>query len=144
MGATTLVGAGVEPNHTDQGKFHVRYKLEVTDMAGTTNADGDVVQLGQSASDAAGSGETLCMDEDMPSVMSFGVDAETLHGSVLAQQFRYADEPRVRQSAARFRLVPVRVGSARHAGLGERVTSAAAARKSGFRRGAHPAMPYRG
>src|SRR3954471_14416263 len=47
----TLVSTGIEPNHTEQGTFHVRYKLPKTDMAGTTGPDGSVVELGQQAAD---------------------------------------------------------------------------------------------
>ncbi len=45
--STSLVSTGIEPNHTEQGLFHVRYKLEKTDMQGITDANGQVIALGK-------------------------------------------------------------------------------------------------
>lgn len=85
---TTLVSTGVEPNHTEQGRFHVRYKLEETDMAGTTNVDGEVVETGQSAADDAdGSSQIPYVVEDVPNVMYFDMDAEALHGAYWHNNF---------------------------------------------------------
>ena len=89
--STTLVSTGIEPNHTEQGVFHVRYKLEKTDMAGAVDADGQVVALGQSAADAAENGEAAGQSpyivEDVPNVMYFDNEAEALHGAYWHNNF---------------------------------------------------------
>jgi hypothetical protein len=89
--SSTLVSTGVDPNSTEQGLFHVRYKLETQDMAGTTNADGEVVALGQEAAENAGSGtevgETPYVVKDVPHVMYFDLDAEALHGAYWHNNF---------------------------------------------------------
>jgi hypothetical protein len=89
--SSTLVSTGLDPNSTAQGLFHVRYKLETQDMAGTTNANGEVVALGQEAADNAGSGtevgETPYVVKDVPHVMYFNLDAEALHGAYWHHNF---------------------------------------------------------
>jgi hypothetical protein len=60
-------------------------------MAGTTNADGEVVALGQEAADNAGTGtevgETPYVVQDVPNVMYFNLDAEALHGAYWHNNF---------------------------------------------------------
>jgi hypothetical protein len=80
---TTLVSTGIEPNHTEQGVFHVRYKLEKTDMAGITDSSGQVIALGE------GEGQlgTPYDVKDVPHVMYFNYDAEALHGAYWHSNF---------------------------------------------------------
>jgi hypothetical protein len=89
--SSTLVSTGLDPNSTEQGLFHVRYKLPTQDMAGTTNEDGEVVALGQEAAENAGIGtevgETAYTVEDVPNVMYFNLDAEALHGAYWHNNF---------------------------------------------------------
>jgi hypothetical protein len=89
--SSTLVSTGLDPNSTEQGLFHVRYKLETQDMAGTTNANGEVVALGQEAAENAGSGtevgQTPYVVKDVPHVMYFNLDAEALHGAYWHHNF---------------------------------------------------------
>jgi hypothetical protein len=88
---TTLVSTGLAPNDTERGVFHVRYKLEKQDMAGTTNAQGEVVAMGEEAANEAGSGdrssEAAYTVEDVPHVMYFNYDAEALHGAYWHNNF---------------------------------------------------------
>jgi lipoprotein-anchoring transpeptidase ErfK/SrfK len=83
----TLVSTGIEPNHTEEGTFHVRYKLPKTDMAGTTGPDGAVVELGQQAADDAGGDESAYIVKDVPDVMYINADAEALHGAYWHNNF---------------------------------------------------------
>jgi hypothetical protein len=85
--SSTLVSTGLDPNSTEEGLFHVRYKLPTQDMAGTTNADGEVVALGQEAADEADGGDEAYVVEDVPSVMYFNMDAEALHGAYWHNNF---------------------------------------------------------
>jgi hypothetical protein len=91
--SSTLVSTGLDPNGTETGRFYVRYKLESTDMAGTTNADGEVVALGQDAAELAQNGEipeeTAYTVEDVPDVLYFNLDAEALHGAYWHNNFGY-------------------------------------------------------
>jgi len=88
---TTLVSTGLAPNDTERGVFHVRYKLEKQDMAGTTNASGEVVAMGEEAANAAGTGEAANQSaytvDDVPHVMYFNYDAEALHGAYWHNNF---------------------------------------------------------
>jgi hypothetical protein len=81
--SSTLVSTGIEPNHTEQGVFHVRYKLEKTDMAGLTDSSGQVIALGE------GEGQlgTPYDVKDVPHVMYFNYDAEALHGAYWHSNF---------------------------------------------------------
>ena len=81
--STSLVSTGIEPNHTEQGTFHVRYKLEKTDMAGITDSNGQVIALGE------GEGQTGTPYDvkDVPHVMYFNYDAEALHGAYWHNNF---------------------------------------------------------
>lgn len=83
---TTLVSTGIEPNHTEQGVFHVRYKLEKTDMAGITDASGQVIALGEPEGGDSG---TPYQVKDVPHVMYFNYDAEALHGAYWHSNFGY-------------------------------------------------------
>jgi hypothetical protein len=89
--SSTLVSTGLDPNGTETGLFHVRYKLLAQDMAGTTNAEGEVVALGNEAAENAGTGEqadeTAYTVEDVPHVMYFNLDAEALHGAYWHNNF---------------------------------------------------------
>jgi len=89
--STTLVSTGIEPNHTEQGLFHVRYKLESQDMQGTINSNGAVDAMGEDAADAArqgrAPGETAYLVKDVPNVMYFDSDAEALHGAYWHNNF---------------------------------------------------------
>ncbi len=91
MISSTYVSTGIEPNHTEQGLFHVRYKLEKQDMAGATDENGAVVAMGQEAANAADSGEaagqTGYVVEDVPNVMYINQDAEALHGAYWHNNF---------------------------------------------------------
>lgn len=81
--STTLVSTGIEPNHTEQGTFHVRYKLEKTDMAGITDSNGQVIALGE----GEGQVGTPYDVKDVPHVMYFDYDAEALHGAYWHSNF---------------------------------------------------------
>ena len=89
--SSTLVSTGLDPNNTEAGNFHVRYKLPLQDMAGTTNADGEVVALGEEAAEGAGEGEqaseTAYTVQDVPDVMYFNMQAEALHGAYWHNNF---------------------------------------------------------
>jgi hypothetical protein len=87
--STSLVSTGIEPNHTEQGLFHVRYKLETQDMAGATGPNGEVIAMGEDAAENASShqGETGYVVEDVPHVMYFDMDAEALHGAYWHNNF---------------------------------------------------------
>jgi hypothetical protein len=89
--SSTLVSTGIEPNHTEQGVFHVRYKLEKQDMAGTTGPNGEVVALGEGAAEAAETGQTdgqtAYTVKDVPNVMYINMDAEALHGAYWHNNF---------------------------------------------------------
>lgn len=91
--SSTLVSTGLDPNGTEVGSFHVRYKVPIQDMAGTTNADGEVVALGQEAAEGAGQGvqssETAYTVENVPDVMYFNLQAEALHGAYWHNNFGY-------------------------------------------------------
>lgn len=89
--SSTFVSTGIEPNHTEQGVFHVRYKLESQDMAGATDAEGNVVALGEGAAEAAesgqASGQTPYVVQDVPNVMYINMDAEAMHGAYWHNNF---------------------------------------------------------
>jgi hypothetical protein len=88
--SSSLVSTGLDPNTTQTGLFHVRYKLETQDMAGTVNEDGEVVALGQDAAEAAENGESdeeAYTVEDVPHVMYFNLEAEALHGAYWHNNF---------------------------------------------------------
>ena len=82
--STTLVSTGIEPNHTEQGVFHVRYKLEKTDMAGITDDSGQVIALGRRRRTSAARPYDV---KDVPHVMYFNYDAEALHGAYWHNNF---------------------------------------------------------
>jgi len=88
---TTLVSTGLAPNDTERGFFHVRYKLEKQDMAGTTNASGEVVAVGEEAANDAGTGDAADQlaytVDDVPHVMYFNYDAEAIHGAYWHDNF---------------------------------------------------------
>jgi hypothetical protein len=89
--SSTLVSTGLDPNTTELGDFHVRYKMPVTDMAGTTNDKGEVIALGEEAAEGAGQGEqaseTAYTVQDVPDVMYFNLEAEALHGAYWHNNF---------------------------------------------------------
>jgi hypothetical protein len=85
--SSTLVSTGIEPNHTEIGTFHVRYKLEKQDMAGTTGPNGEVVALGEGAAEAASGNQTPYVVKDVPNVMYINMDAEALHGAYWHNNF---------------------------------------------------------
>ncbi|MDQ2681978.1 MAG: L,D-transpeptidase [Chloroflexota bacterium] len=89
--SSTLISTGQDPNGTEVGRFHVRYKVPLQDMAGTTNAEGEVVALGQEAAENAGQGELADQSaytvEDVPDVMYFNLQAEALHGAYWHNNF---------------------------------------------------------
>lgn len=89
--ASTFVSTGIEPNHTELGVFHVRYKLEKQDMAGAVDASGAVVAMGQDAADAADNGDAAgqasYVVKDVPNVMYINQDAEALHGAYWHNNF---------------------------------------------------------
>ncbi len=79
---SSLVTTGLSPNDTEQGQFRVRYKKPLEDMAGFTDATGEVVSVDvdpeQTPLDnAVGTYEVT----DVPDVMYFNLDAEALHGA---------------------------------------------------------------
>jgi hypothetical protein len=72
------VSTGLPPNETETGLFHVRLKYPEQDMRGFQNSTGEVVSF----DDEAPSGASLSYDvEDVPDVMYFNMDAESLHGT---------------------------------------------------------------
>jgi lipoprotein-anchoring transpeptidase ErfK/SrfK len=79
------VSTGLEPNHTEIGTFHVRYKLEKQDMAGTTGPNGEVIALGEGAEESDGG--TPYEVKDVPHVMYINMDAEALHGAYWHNNF---------------------------------------------------------
>lgn len=83
----SLVSTGIEPNGTQIGVFHVRYKLAKTDMTGTTNAAGEVVSLGETSAQDPQPGETPYIVKDVPNVMYFNNEAEALHGAYWHNNF---------------------------------------------------------
>ncbi len=83
----SYVSTGIEPNHTEQGVFHVRYKLPMTDMAGLTDASGRVTELGEDAAADAGAGQIPYVVKDIPDVMYFNYEAEALHGAYWHSNF---------------------------------------------------------
>jgi hypothetical protein len=83
----TLVSTGLAPNNTDLGVFHVRYKLEKTDMAGTTGPDGSVIAMGEQAVENASGNESSYVVKDVPDVMYLNADAEALHGAYWHNNF---------------------------------------------------------
>jgi lipoprotein-anchoring transpeptidase ErfK/SrfK len=87
--STSLVSTGLEPNHTEQGVFHVRYKLKEQDMAGATGPNGEVIAMGEDAAENASSsqGQSGYTVEDVPHVMYFDMDAEALHGAYWHNNF---------------------------------------------------------
>jgi hypothetical protein len=85
----TLVSTGIAPNSTEQGVFHVRYKLTKTDMAGTTGPDGSVIAMGEQALRDASGNEVGYIVKDVPDVMYLNADAEALHGAYWHNNFGY-------------------------------------------------------
>jgi hypothetical protein len=82
--ARSLVSTGLEPNHTEIGTFHVRYKKEKETMTGFTNATGEVVGLGDGSGQQTGERYEV---KDIPHVMYFDADAEALHGAYWHNNF---------------------------------------------------------
>jgi hypothetical protein len=82
--AQTLVSTGIEPNHTEKGDFHVRFKEKSETMTGFTNATGEVVGLGDGTGDQHGIPYEV---KDVPNVMYFDLDAEALHGAYWHNNF---------------------------------------------------------
>jgi hypothetical protein len=83
--SSTLVSTGLDPNDTETGTFHVRYKLEKQDMAGTTGPNGEVIALGEGS--AEGGQGTPYEVKDVPHVMYINMDAEALHGAYWHNNF---------------------------------------------------------
>jgi hypothetical protein len=83
----SYVSTGIEPNHTEQGVFHVRYKLPETDMAGITNSKGEVTEMGEDSTEKLEPGEIPYTVEDVPDVMYFNHEAEALHGAYWHNNF---------------------------------------------------------
>jgi hypothetical protein len=82
----TPVSTGVEPNHTETGRFRVRYKVLSEDMRGATDAQGNVVWVvGDGGS--APSGSIPYGVPDVPNVMYIDLDAEALHGAYWHNNF---------------------------------------------------------
>jgi hypothetical protein len=84
---STYVSTGIAPNNTEQGVFHVRYKLPKTDMAGTVGPDGSVIALGEEAAEDASGNESPYTVKDVPDVMYINADAEALHGAYWHNNF---------------------------------------------------------
>jgi len=82
--AQSLVSTGIEPNHTEKGDFHVRFKEKSETMTGFTNATGEVVGLGDGTGDQHGIPYEV---KDVPNVMYFDLDAEALHGAYWHNNF---------------------------------------------------------
>ena len=89
--SSTLVSTGLDPNGTETGTFHVRYKLEKQDMEGTTGPDGEVIAVGENADeltkDEGVTNAAKYIVEDVPSVMYINMDAEALHGAYWHNNF---------------------------------------------------------
>ena len=87
--SSTLVSTGLDPNNTELGTFHVRYKLEKQDMVGTTGPNGEVIAVGDDAEDAGtgAPGQDQYIVEDVPDVMYINMDAEALHGAYWHNNF---------------------------------------------------------
>lgn len=81
---TTLVSTGIDPNKTEEGQFHVRYKQEKTDMKGFTDSTGEVIGLGDGSGNQNGTPYEV---KDIPDVMYFDFDAEALHGAYWHNNF---------------------------------------------------------
>ena len=82
--STTPVSTGLAPNLTETGLFHVRLKYPKQDMRGFQNSTGEVVSFG----DEAPTGASVSYDvEDVPNVMYFNMDAESLHGTYWHNNF---------------------------------------------------------
>jgi hypothetical protein len=80
---STRVSTGLAPNETETGLFHVRLKYPKQDMTGFQNSTGEVVSF-----EDAPSGASLSYDvEDVPNVMYFNMDAESLHGTYWHNNF---------------------------------------------------------
>ena len=79
----SLVSTGLAPNNTEIGVFHVRLKYETQDMAGFTDATGEVVGFEDSGTQTANRYEM----KDVPDVMYFNFDAEALHGTYWHNNF---------------------------------------------------------
>ncbi|MFL5762121.1 MAG: L,D-transpeptidase [Thermomicrobiales bacterium] len=82
--AKSLVSTGIEPNHTEKGDFHVRFKEKSETMTGFTNATGEVVGLGDGSGEQKGIPYEV---KDVPNVMYFDLDAEALHGAYWHNNF---------------------------------------------------------
>jgi len=78
---TSLVTTGLSPNDTEQGWFRVRYKKPLEDMAGFTDATGEVVAVDDGSEQESPSGGEGYEVTDVPNVMYFNLDAEALHGA---------------------------------------------------------------
>ncbi len=121
----TYVSTGLDPNGTEIGNFHVRYKVPLQDMAGTTNADGEVVALGEEAAEGAGEGEqeseTAYTVSDVPDVMYFNLQAEALHGAYWHNNFGNKMSHGCVNLPTLFLSLVVRLGAIGNAGLGLRV-----------------------
>jgi len=89
--SSTLISTGLDPNGTETGTFHVRYKLEKQDMEGTTGPDGEVIAVGEDADELTREQGELNAErytvEDVPSVMYINMDAEALHGAYWHNNF---------------------------------------------------------
>ena len=82
----TFVSTGVEPNHTETGRFRVRYKVPTEDMRGATDNQGTVVWVvGDGGS--APPGSIPYGVPDVPNVMYVNLDAEALHGAYWHNNF---------------------------------------------------------
>ena len=82
----TPVSTGIEPNHTEVGRFRVRYKVLTEDMRGATDAQGNVVWVvGDGGS--APPGSIPYGVPDVPNVMYIDLDAEALHGAYWHNNF---------------------------------------------------------
>ena len=86
-----MISTGLDPNGTETGIFHVRYKLEKQDMEGTTGPDGEVIAVGENADeltkDEGVTNAAKYIVEDVPSVMYINMDAEALHGAYWHNNF---------------------------------------------------------
>ena len=83
---TSLVSTGIDPNGTEQGRFHVRYKELTEDMRGFTDTTGEVVWVtGDETPPPAGS--IPYGVPDVPNVMYFNLEAEALHGAYWHNNF---------------------------------------------------------
>ncbi|HEY8448015.1 MAG TPA: L,D-transpeptidase [Thermomicrobiales bacterium] len=77
------VSTGLPPNETELGVFHVRLKYPEQDMRGFESETGEVI-----AFEDAPPGSVLGYDvEDVPHVMYFNMDAESLHGTYWHNNF---------------------------------------------------------